>query len=129
VQLSLLSNGFLAWNSPSGSVKQALYLVSAAAMLSTLLITFAHFEPGINGACKWKVDQMLGSEDAKYRMPDRQRAIRPSTVAHSATQSTKQWAEKKTIEELVTIWGRKNHLRWAIGFSGAVASGFATLYY
>lgn len=83
VQTGVLANLFLAFYSPSsphaapplhGHHHQqqefaSLYYHLAAALLtfSILPLTFLVFEPGINGACKWKGEQLLSSSSAPLK--------------------------------------------------------------
>ena len=85
-------------------------------------MTFAYFEPGINGACKWKVQSLLATEG--FSMPGFNGI--PSSVWHSATLTTKAWAEKLSMKELVEMWERRNHGRWVVSLLAAAVSGYAT---
>ncbi len=117
-----LCNGYLAWIGSPG-LQQNLYIAATIAMGSVLPITFLFFEPGVNGACKWKVQSLL--RDEGFEMPPFNGL--PSSVRHSATASTKAWADKTDMSELVSTWGQLNHGRWIIGLLAAGLSGFATL--
>ncbi len=116
-----IANLYLAWSDPS---RRNIYAAGAALMWSILFITFLYFEPGINGACKWKVEILLASEG--FKMPVFNGV--PSSAQHSATLKTKLWAEKMSMKELVGIWAWRNHGRWIISLGAAVLSGYATLY-
>ena len=126
---STLSNAYLAWLCPSPTTnppfptQRNLYALSALIAWSILPITFLYFEPGINGACKWKIQSLLGSEG--YVMPPFNGI--PSSVRHSATPAARAWAQGLSMRELVEMWGWRNHGRWVVSLVGAVVSGWATL--
>jgi hypothetical protein len=122
---STISNAYLAWasaGSPDPAQRNAC-IAAALTVWSILPITFLYFEPGINGACKWKVQSLLASEG--FSMP-KFNGI-PSSLRHSATPATKVWAEKLSMKELVTMWERRNHGRWVVSLLAAGLSGYATL--
>jgi hypothetical protein len=95
------------------------------------------FEPGINGACKVKVEQILvGDTEAVPTSPDEKgTAYEPLVgskkgslrVKHSATAATRAWAERTDMNELAVTWARTNVLRCAIALTSAAVSGYATL--
>ncbi len=125
VMSSTITNAFLAWSSAPGSTQRSIYIFSAALIWTILPITFLYFEPGINGACKWKVESLLADEGV--RLPPFNGV--PSSVRHSATPSTKQWAEKTGVKELVVGWEKRNLGRCVVSILAAAVSGYATLSY
>ena len=91
-----------------------------------LPITFLYFEPGINGACKWKVETLL--KDDKYEngeqaeefklLPDKREGKGVggmSVKRHSAREGAKRWAEETGMGELVGQWVKRNDGRWVLG--------------
>ncbi len=116
-----LSNAYLAWLGPTG-LQRNVYVAAAIGIGAILPITFVYFEPGVNGACKWKVQSVL--RDEGFEMPPFNGM--PSSLRHSATKQTKVWAEATDLKELIATWGRLNHLRWVIGLLAAALSGYAT---
>ncbi|KAH8899866.1 hypothetical protein GQ53DRAFT_740880 [Thozetella sp. PMI_491] len=117
-----LSNAILAWISPMGPQRN-LYIAAAIAIGSVVPVTLIYYEPGINGACKWKTQTLL--RDEGFEMPGFKGV--PTPVHHSATNSTKAWAEKIDVKELIDIWGRMNYWRALLGIIAAGFTGYAAL--
>lgn len=106
------------------SAAAPVYAAAAAAILAIMPLTMLYFEPGINGACKWKIETVL--RDEGFNMPEK-RAGRPSPLRQSGTMQSRRYAETRTLQELLWEWERINHVRWVIGLAAAMASGWATL--
>lgn len=118
-----MSNLYLALGSHD-ALKRGLYFAAAASIFSILPITFLYMEPGVNGACKWKVQGLL--KDEGFSMPET-RIYVPSSVKHGSTQASREWAEASHMRDLILFWRKVNNARWAIaGLAGAL-SGYATL--
>lgn len=115
----------LAFGHDDDNAAACAYAVAAAAVLSILPMTFVLFEPGINGACKWKVESLLRDEGFKLPPP---RPGRPSAARHSASETARRWADGASMHDLVRYWGKVNHVRWVTGLVAAGASGWASLY-
>lgn len=140
-QVGAVANLALAYLSPAASLQRWLYLGAAAMAWVIMPLTFVWFEPGINGALKWKVGCVLKKEveegrgekgevgeGGRYKgMPEGRGWLRPSSVRHSATAASRQWAERTEVRELVVGWGRRNQLRWVMGLVASVLAGWATL--
>ncbi|KXT15891.1 hypothetical protein AC579_5534 [Pseudocercospora musae] len=107
------------------STSNPLYLLAAGLIFSILPITFLYMEPGINGACKWKVEILLREEKDFKAMPNT-RIFWPSAHKHGGTLKSRKWAEKTNMKELVLHWRFVNNFRWVIGGVAAGASGWAT---
>ncbi len=132
----MLSNLFLAYHHHQSSSSlsthsssERLYLLAAVLTLSVLPITFLYFEPGINGACKWKVEALLKEdEDAEFKLlPDKREGKGVgglSVKRHTAREAAKRWAEETGMGELVGQWVWRNDGRWVLG---GVASGVSFL--
>jgi hypothetical protein len=129
-----LANIYLSlFNSTS---QRLLYLLAATLTFSIVPITLLLFEPGINGACKWKVQRLL--QDEGFRMPirtvtpGRRRTgwiiTIPSPDRHSATDASKRWAEEAGMEELVMQWVAWNHARWVVGLLAGGVSALAGMW-
>ena len=118
-----LANVYLAWSS-QGQSGGLLHAMAAIAIFSILPITFLYMEPGINGACKWKVQSLL--EDEGFSMPETSIFV-PSSVKHGSTQASRRWAERTQMKELIQAWQRVNNVRWAVAGLATVLSGIATL--
>ncbi|KAK4035434.1 hypothetical protein C8A01DRAFT_17907, partial [Parachaetomium inaequale] len=121
IHTGILSNLFLSFIHPS---ERNLYLLAAALTFSILPFTFLYLEPGINGACKWKVAGLL--QDEGFAMPGRKKGlVKPSVVRHSASESSKKWAEGVEMGVLVEAWAGRNHVRWVVGVGAGVVSFLA----
>ena len=118
-----LANLYLALGSQD-LVKRGMYVVAAMGIFSILPITFFYMEPGINGACKWKVQSLLKEEG--FSMPETSVFV-PSSVKHGSTAASRRWADGSEMGELIQFWRRVNNLRWIIAGFAAVCSGMATL--
>ncbi|KAG7287134.1 hypothetical protein NEMBOFW57_006639 [Staphylotrichum longicolle] len=134
IHAGTLSNLYLAFSSrPSSSSSSSsssnLHLLAALLTLSILPLTFLYFEPGINGACKWKAAALLRKDDhddeqggtaVQLLLPERKGGgvgvvVKASTVRHSASEASKRWAEREGMEGLVRAWAGRNHGRWVLG--------------
>ncbi|GAB1316586.1 hypothetical protein MFIFM68171_06796 [Madurella fahalii] len=124
--LSYLNPPSSSFPSPRSSflTAQTLYAAAAVLTLSIMPITFLYFEPGINGACKWKVQRLL--EQDGFRMPEGEKGRIPRVDRHSASEASKEWAERAEMGELVRSWVRRNHGRWVVGLLAGGLSGLAT---
>ncbi|KAK0629606.1 hypothetical protein B0T17DRAFT_575167 [Bombardia bombarda] len=122
VYSGVISNGYLAWCSAESSSQRSFYIAAGVLIFSILPVTFLIFEPGVNGACKWKAESLLADEGVNI-LPFN--GI-PSAERQSAVPEAKSWAEKTGIEELVNTWGRLNNGRWVISLLAAMASGYAS---
>ncbi|AEO70738.1 uncharacterized protein THITE_46397 [Thermothielavioides terrestris NRRL 8126] len=115
----------------------ALHLAAALATLALLPLTFAYFEPGVNGACKWKVERLLVEDGFRLSPPAATaparwkgvgvvvRRLPVSVRRHSATEGAKRWAEAADMRELVLAWAARNHVRWVMGLVAGVLSSVA----
>ncbi|KAK4143313.1 uncharacterized protein C8A04DRAFT_12462 [Dichotomopilus funicola] len=145
VQTGLLANLYLAFfvspNTPQSSavvettwlevlgvsaatVVRVLYLAAGVLTISILPFTLLHLEPGINGACKWKVAALLGDATAAKHQPftPELSGVGRGVRRHTASEASKRWAESRDMVELVEEWARRNHLRWVVGVvAGAVS--------
>lgn len=107
----------------SNTTRQNLYLMAAVSIFSILPITFFYMEPGINGACKWKVESLLGDEG--FSMPETSIFV-PSSLKHGGTRSARQWAEGTDMADLIRYWRKINNMRWLIAGTAIALSGYAT---
>jgi len=89
------------------------------------MITIFIFEPGVNGACKVKTEELLRDEGVV--MKDKKSTIVPRLSKHSASEKSRQWAERVGMEELVESWANENVKRCVVALMAAGVSGFATL--
>ncbi|KAI5367669.1 hypothetical protein Slin15195_G028000 [Septoria linicola] len=119
-----IANLYLAISSTQSSWQRYSYLFAACSIFSILMpITFFYMEPGINGACKWKVQLLLKEEG--FMMPDTT-IWKPSAHCHGGTQKSREWAEKTSIIELMLFWRKINNLRWILAALATIASAWAT---
>lgn len=119
---STVANGFLAYAAQTPRQRN-LYIAAAVGIFSVLPLTFFYMEPGINGALKWKVETLL--KDEGYSMKETT-ALVPSAHRHGSTESSRRWAEKTDIKELILFWRWVNNCRWVIAGVAAGLSGYAT---
>ena len=119
-----ISNAYLASVALPGSWQRFCYAFAAAGIFSILMpITFFYMEPGINGACKWKVQSLL--KDEGFSMPETT-IWKPSAHSHGATRKSRRWAERSSMKDLILHWRSVNNLRWILGGFVALASGWGT---
>ncbi|KAK1752196.1 hypothetical protein QBC47DRAFT_463533 [Echria macrotheca] len=144
---TLLSNGVLAYAQHvdgHNPARRNVYIAGAFAMYCIRFATMFIFEPGINGACKVKVERILvGDTEAVLSpaSPD-EKGTGTGTVVyeplvgvkkggikikHSATAATRAWAERTDMSVLAVTWARTNVLRCGIALTSAALSGYATL--
>jgi hypothetical protein len=108
----------------SSSIPQRnFYAAAAVAIFSIAPITFLYMEPGINGAAKWKVQQLL--KDEGFKLPDT-KVWWPSAWKHGGTLSSRRWAERTNVKELILFWQKVNNWRVVAGVLAACFSGWAT---
>lgn len=98
--------------------------MAAIGIFSILPITFFYMEPGINGACKWKVQSLL--KDEGFSLPETSVFV-PSSIKHGSTRASRTWADNSEMKSLIQFWRRVNNLRWVIAGCAAGLSGFASL--
>jgi hypothetical protein len=103
-----LSNAYLVYNAPTISAK-SLYSAAALLVFSIIPWTLFVFEPGVNGAGKWKVQQLL--RDEGYHMPT-QKGLLPSPEVHTATLESRRWAESVTMKFIAETWAQRNKWRY-----------------
>lgn len=116
-----LCNAYLAHIASSTSQRN-IYAAAAVAIFSIAPITFLYMEPGINGACKWKVQQLL--EDEGFKLSET-RLWAPSAWRHGGTLAARRWAEKTSMKDLILFWRKVNNWRNVVGVLAACLSGWA----
>ena len=118
VLLGASSNALLAYiaaGSPSHA--SSLYAVAAVTIASIIPYTALYMEPGVNGAGKWKAQELLRGE---FEM----KAAGQGTDKDTASASAKRWADMKTIAE---TWARTNAWRYVIAAVATIISAIATV--
>ncbi|KAI9657141.1 MAG: hypothetical protein M1821_003307 [Bathelium mastoideum] len=93
--------------------------------------TLKWMERGINGAAKWKAQQVLApswrdgaqgkEEERRWVMPEEE-TDGPSAHTHTAREPWRAWAEGVSMREIVVTWGEWNAPRAWIGVGSMVAS-------
>lgn len=118
---STISNALLAYYT-TDKRSNILYIVAAISSIAIAPLTLLYMESGISGAAKWKVQELLRDEGFQLK----EKWIIPSVDRQAARESTRRWAEKTDMREIVTIWGQINTWRWVMTAIGTVASAYAT---
>jgi hypothetical protein len=111
ILLAASSNALLAYLTSS-----RLYIVAALANASIVPYTALYMERGINGAGKWKAQEIL--RDEGWRLEGRG----AGTKRDSASEGAKRWAESVDMRTIVESWGRVNAWRYGVVGVGMVVS-------
>lgn len=119
-----LSNAALAFFAGSFASRIA-HVVAALSIFSIIPYTILYMEPNINGAGKWKAQQIL-QEDG-YKVEENGPGM-PDVFKHTGTPSARQWAEKTNMKDIVSTWGQINSWRYWIAMVAAVASGYGSFH-
>ncbi|KAF2833422.1 hypothetical protein CC86DRAFT_441937 [Ophiobolus disseminans] len=113
--LGASSNALLAfYASALTSRAMALYVLAALANASIIPYTALYMEPGINGAGKWKVQELLRDEGFELD------GIGQGTSKDTARESAKNWAMTVDMKTIAETWAKTNAWRYVI-------TGFATV--
>ena len=125
VQITTICNAYLVYlaisQAPAASLMNAGvpgYVASLLSLPLLMVYTLGVMEPGINGALKAKVEQLVGKEDAQLKRG----SVSVGEGRATASRATKEWAEMESLRSLVREWKRCNDWRMAIALVGAVAS-------
>ncbi|OCL12048.1 hypothetical protein AOQ84DRAFT_285969 [Glonium stellatum] len=122
IHSSTICNFLLAYFTTNKSASM-LYTAAAISSIAIMPLTLLYMEPGINGAGKWKVQELLRDEGFKL---EENNWIIPRVDKQTAKETTRRWAEKSTMKEIVIIWGQINKWRWVMTAMGTAASAYAT---
>lgn len=106
--LGASSNALLAYLNMSSTRTSCLY--GAAALLNTSIIPYTalYMEPGVNGAGKWKAQQLLREDGLTLN------GRGAGTDKDTASETSKQWAEKVDMKTIAETWARTNAWRYVI---------------
>jgi hypothetical protein len=116
------SNALLAYiTSNSSSRTSLLYAVAALANASIIPYTALYMEPGINGAGKWKVQEILRDEGGVLK------GVGQGTDKDTASDAAKKWAETVDMKTIAETWARTNAWRYVITAFATVISATATV--
>ncbi|KAF2867063.1 hypothetical protein BDV95DRAFT_631235 [Massariosphaeria phaeospora] len=117
-----VANVLLAYLSPTIPFR-LLYGAAAVLTWSIIPVTLFYFEPNINGAGKWKVEEILREEG--HRMKEQQGAL-PSPHVHTGTPEARRWAETVGMRDIALKWTEVNKARYVITAIASIASAAAT---
>ncbi|KAH7126651.1 hypothetical protein B0J11DRAFT_505378 [Dendryphion nanum] len=117
-----ISNALLAYYTPSYPLR---FIYGAAALLtwSILPVTVLFFEPCINGAAKWKVQQLL--HDEGFVMQEN-KGIMLYVDVHTAKPEWRTWAEGVDMKDIAVEWASLNKWRFVVTAIAAMSSAVAT---
>jgi len=119
---STISNALLAYYT-TDKRSNILYVVAAISSIAIVPLTLLYMEPGVSGAAKWKVQELL--RDEGFQLKENTWVI-PRVDRQTARESARRWAEKTDMREIVTIWGQINKWRWVMTAIGTAASAYTT---
>jgi hypothetical protein len=120
--LGASSNAALAYFVAGTSRSQTIYALAAVAIASIIPYTALYMEPGVNGAGKWKAQELLREDGFKL-----QGSGKTGTNKATARESAKQWAQKVDMQTIAETWARTNAWRYVITGLATVASAVATI--
>jgi hypothetical protein len=78
-------------------------------------------EPGVNGAGKWKVQEILRDEGGVLK------GVGQGTDKDTASDAAKKWAETVDMKTIAETWARTNAWRYVITAFATVISATATV--
>ena len=122
ILLGASSNAALAYFATGTSHARAVYALAAVAIASIIPYTALYMEPGVNGAGKWKAQQLLREEGFKL-----QGSGKTGTSKATARDSAKQWAQTVDMKTIAETWSETNARRYVITGLATVASAAATI--
>ncbi|KAH7094267.1 hypothetical protein FB567DRAFT_585653 [Paraphoma chrysanthemicola] len=119
--LGASSNAVLAYVNVNST--RTSYLYGAAALLNTSIIPYTalYMEPGVNGAGKWKAQQLLREDGLTLN------GRGAGTDKDTASETSKQWAEKVDMKTIAETWARTNAWRYVITGIALVLSTVANI--
>ncbi|KAF1927391.1 uncharacterized protein M421DRAFT_28725, partial [Didymella exigua CBS 183.55] len=121
ILLGTSSNALLAYmTNDSKSHTSHLYAVASTLTASIIPYTALYMEPGVNGAGKWKVQELLRGE---FEL----KGVGQGTDKDTARASWKSWAEKVDMKTIVELWARTNAWRYVITGTATLVSATATV--
>lgn len=120
ILLGASSNALLAYLSTRSSSRiPLLYTTAAIAIASIIPYTALYMEPGVNGAGKWKAQELLRSE---FQLSEGQ-----GTDKDTARANWKKWAENTDMKSIAELWARTNAWRYVITGIATLISATATV--
>lgn len=121
ILLGASSNAILAYMTSELTRTSALYIISAILNASIIPYTALYMEPGVNGAGKWKAQELL--RDDGFTLNGRG----AGTDKDTASESAKRWAETVDMKTIAETWARTNAWRYVITGIALVISASATM--
>jgi hypothetical protein len=120
--LAIFSNATLAYLAATQCPRASLlYMVAAVANVSIIPYTALYMEPGINGAGKWKAQEILRAEGFGLK------GVGAGTDKDTANEHAKRWAEKVDMKTIAETWARTNAWRYVITSIAVLFSASATV--
>ncbi|KAI4946228.1 hypothetical protein J4E86_008932 [Alternaria arbusti] len=107
-------------NDQSSSAR-LLYAVAGLVNASIIPYTALYMEPGVNGAGKWKAQEILRDESVVLK------GAGQGTDKDTASEAAKKWAEKVDMKTIAETWARTNAWRYVITAVATVISATATV--
>jgi len=121
VLLGASSNALLAYLSAGRLPRTAiLYSTAAVAIISIIPYTALYMEPGINGAGKWKAQELLRDE---FELKGQGHG----TDKDTARAGWKRWAERVDMKTIAELWAMTNAWRYVITGIATAISATATV--
>jgi hypothetical protein len=102
-------------------LSRTLYMVAALANASIIPYTALYMEPGVNGAGKWKAQDLLRDEGFGLK------GTGQGTDKDTASAATKRWAEAVDMKTIAETWAKTNAWRYVITAFATVISATATV--
>ncbi|KAL6712283.1 hypothetical protein ACN47E_000160 [Coniothyrium glycines] len=100
---------------------QVLYAAAALATATIIPYTALYMEPGVNGAGKWKVQELLSDEGFELQQSGQ------GTDTDTANQKAKHWADSVDMKTIVQSWASINSWRYVITAVATLLSAIATV--
>jgi hypothetical protein len=119
--LGTSSNALLSYLT-NGSTSHVPVLYATAAVLTAAIIPYTalYMEPSVNGAGKWKAQELLRGE---FELRD----VGPGTNRDTARVSWKSWAETVDMRTIAELWAKTNAWRYVITGVAIMISATATV--
>jgi hypothetical protein len=114
------SNALLAYFI-AASPSRVLYIVAALANAGVIPYTALYMEPGVNGAGKWKAQELLRDEGFGLKVAGQ------GTDKDTASAAAKRWAETVDMKTIAETWAKTNAWRYVITAFATIISATATV--
>jgi hypothetical protein len=121
ILLGTASNGLLSYlTNGVPSYSSVLYATAAVLTASIIPYTALYMEPGVNGAGKWKAQELLRGE---FEL----QGAGQGTDKDTAKVSWKSWAETVDMKTIAELWAKTNAWRYIITGVATLISATATI--